>query len=218
VYTPRDNYFPSVPEVDEEEQRERSIRSREANDRRAVGRARDHAKETDCRVWVSATFDDLHIDLDTVAESRRFLSRLSKQYQRQTGKSFHYVCVVAVHDARKHLHALMSSDIDPQLIRDSWEYGAEVDITLIEEAQIEEKVGYMFTNVASERAIHGRFLRSRGGRGQTLDIPVNDFHEGREVLQDLIYPEIPRLRSAQPFGGHPRVTFQFPSIRDTERN
>jgi len=80
-----------------------------------------------------------------------------------------------------------------------------------------EKVGYMLKNVASERATYGRFLRSRGGRGETLTIPVDDFQDGREVLEDIVYPEVPRVVSAKPFGGHPRVSFRFPSIRRDEQ-
>jgi len=217
VYTPRENYFAPVTEVSESAQRERSRRSREANDRRAVVSARDHAVETDCRMWVTLTFDDFHIDLDPVVEARNYLADISNAYHQQTGKPFHYLGVVAFYDARNHLHVLFPADIDPLLVRESWIYGSEAKVGLIDESIIEKKVRYMMKNVATERATYGRFLRSRGGRGETLTIPVDDFEEGREVLKDIVHPVIPRVVSAQPFGGHPRVTFRFPSIRAEEQ-
>ena len=217
VFTPRDQYFAPLEEVPALEQLERSKRSREANNRRAVVRARDHVKETDCRIWVSATFDDLHIDLDPVAESREYLARLAKEHQRETGEHLHYLGVVASHDARNHLHVLLSADVDPQLVREQWRCGSEMAVTLLDEDLVEEKVGYMHKNIVSERATYGRFLRSRGGRGETLMIPVNDFDEARAVLEDIVYPIIPRLISAQPFGGHPRMNFRFSSIRLDEQ-
>ena len=217
VYTPRESYFIPVAEVNEAEQRERSRRSREANDRRAVVRARDHVVETDCRMWVTLTFDDFHIDLDPVVETRNYLEEISNAYHQQTGKPFHYLGVIAFYNARNHLHILFPADIDPRLVRESWIYGSEVRVGLIDESVVEQKVRYMMKNVATERATYGRFLRSRGGRGEILTIPVDDFEEGREVLKDIVHPVVPRVVSAQPFGGHPRVTFRFPSIRRDEQ-
>lgn len=67
----------------------------------------------------------------------------------------------------------------------------------------------MAKNVAAGRASRSRFLRSRGGGCEVIDLPVKDFSEARELLTDLVSPQTPQLLSAQPFGGHPRLTFRF---------
>ena len=108
-----------------------------------------------------------------------------------------------------HVHGLFSANLDPELIREFWPYGAIDEIVEIPEELIEEKVGYMADNIQQGRISHSRFFRSRGPREEKLVIPVESVEEAREGLADMIAPHKPSLRTAQPFGDNPRVTFRF---------
>ena len=209
VHRPRQTYFPPVPEVSDEEQHERSARSEEANLRKAALSVRDHLVSEDCRLWVHLTVDDLHLGQLTPVSMSDFMNKLSRAHKKKTGEHFHYGAVIGTHGRGPHVHGLFSTNLDPELIRELWPYGAVDKIVEIPEELIEEKVGYMADNIQQGRISHSRFFRSRGPREEKLVIPVESIEEAREGLADMIAPHKPSLRTAQPFGDNPRVTFRF---------
>lgn len=209
VHRPRQTYFPPVPEVSDEEQRERSARSEEANLRKAALSVRDHLVAEDCRLWVHLTVDDLHLGQLTPVSMSDFMNKLSRAHKKKTGEHLYYGAVIGTHGRGPHVHGLFSANLDPELIRELWPYGAIDEIVEIPEELIEEKVGYMADNIRQGRISHSRFLRSRGPRQEKLVIPVESVEEAREGLADMIAPHRPSIRTAQPFGDNPRVTFRF---------
>ena len=214
VHRPRQNYFSPVPEVSDEEQRERSARSEEANLRKAALSVRDHLVAEDCRLWVGLTVDDLHLGQLTPASMSDFTNKLSRAHKKKTGEHLYYGAVIGIHGRGPHVHGLFSTNLDPDLIRELWPYGAIDEVVEISEELIEEKVGYMADNIRQGRMSHSRFFRSRGSRQEKLVIPVDSVEEAREGLADLIAPHRPSIRTAQPFGENPRITFQFKPQRE----
>lgn len=216
VSRPRGSYFTPRPALTPAEQEERSARSRAANRRRAFREAADYAIEMDCRLWITLTFDDQHDDFVAKDECGGYLQRVARAYKKQTGKNFHYRGVVATHGGRPHLHALVSVDADPDLLREKWRYGAIDFITEIDADEVEGKVRYMLRNIEGGRKTYARFLGSRGERTEILVAPVNDFDEAREVLRDIIHPHEPVIVYSQPFGVRQRMGFKFPPQRRAE--
>lgn len=214
IHRRRANYFPSVPEVREEEQTERSVRSEEANLRKATIRAVDVARSEDCALWVTLTVDDLHEGQLSPKEVSSYFAKVSRKHRRRTGEHLHYVGVIGTHGNRTHVHALLSRDTDRVVVRDAWPFGAEAEIIEIQDDMIEAKVRYMANNIRDFRLSVGRFFRSRGARSEKLVMPVESVEEAREQLVDLIGPDQPRLVSAQPFGGNPRYSFRFTPLRE----
>jgi hypothetical protein len=209
VHRPRSTYFPPVPEVDEDEQRVRSTRSDEANLRKATLSVRDLLVAEDCRLWVGLTADDQHLGQLTPKSMSDFTNKLSRAHKKKTGEHLHYGAVIGTHGRGPHVHGLFSTNLDPDLIRELWPYGAVDEIVEIPEELIEEKVGYMADNIRQGRISHSRYFRSRGSRQEKLVIPVESVEEAREGLADMIAPNRPSIRTAQPFGDNPRVTFRF---------
>jgi len=218
IYRERSNYFPAVDlNATDEEKIERGIRSKEANLRSATRRATDEALENDCTTWVTLTFDDEHRSDDPAGEYRAALRRLSERYKRKTGKPLKHVAVIGISPAgREHIHALFSSDVDPQDIREVWQNGHDLKIEVIATDEIEEKVGYMAKHVRQERVTLERFIRSRTPQAEVIHIPIKDIEEGRQVLMDEIHPHKPRLVRSNLFGVAMNVAYRFPPIRNDE--
>jgi hypothetical protein len=218
IYRSRNRYFaPLDASLTPEEAQERNQRSRDANARKAFRSAADEAVSTCCLVWTTLTFDDQHRTKDPQGVFEGFKRRLRERYERKTGKALKYVAVVA-HDeqGREHAHALFSHDVDPHDIQESWNHGQVNKITTIEESEIEEKVGYMAKNIKHGRVTIGRFIRSRTEHEPVEEVPVDDAYEAREVLEDLIYPHVPRVVQTRLFGRHTNISFRFPPIRNEE--
>lgn len=210
----REQYFMPVPSVDEEEQCERSQRTEEANFRKARIKARDLAVAEGCGLWVGLTVDDLHHGELTPEYLSKYLHRLSRKYRRLTGKHLHYVAVIGSHGRGPHVHALLSQDIDPDIVRDLWHLGDVDEITVIPQDMIEEKINYMGNNIIDHRISRHRFFRSRGSVNNKIVIPVDSFEDARNSLFDYTNPEYPRVVSAQPFGDNPRIAFRFKPVQD----
>lgn len=208
----RARYFEGQPEVTDEEQADRSIRSNEANARAAARIAADHAIAADCGLWITMTFADPIQEQDAVTAIFGFLDRLARKYRRSQRKPFHYVAIVDVSQSRPHLHGLLTRDVETQMIHDLWRYGSIQTIEEIPRDQIERKVNYMKDRVRFNRATKNRFLRSRGLVSDQLLTEVTDFEEARDVLNEQIAPRTARIVSAQPFGGSPRLVFRFDPI------
>ncbi len=218
IYCSRNRYFaPLDASLTPEEAQERNQRSRDANARKAFRSAADEAVNTRCLVWTTLTFDDQHRTKDPQGIFEGFKRRLRERYERKTGKALKYVAVIA-HDEknREHVHALLSHDVDIQDIQESWNHGHINKITTIEESEIEEKVGYMAKNIKHGRVTIGRFIRSRTEHEPVEEVPVDDAYEAREVLEDLIYPHVPRVVQTRLFGRHTNISFRFPPIRNEE--
>ncbi len=213
VHRPREKYFPPTPEVEPEEQKDRSHRTEEANLRKATSKARDLAVAEDCGLWVTLTVDDLHLGQLTPRVVSNFLTKVSRRHKKQTDTKLHYVGVIGLHGRSPHVHGLFSRGLDPEVIRHLWPYGAVTEIIEIAEEEIEVKVRYMANNIREHRLSHSRFFRSRGAKGQKIVLPVDSVEEARAQLTDLIGPEKPRLMSAQPFGENPRYAFRFKPVR-----
>lgn len=212
----RNRHFKPQPELDDEEQKERTLRSQAANDRRAFREAADYCIEMECRLWITMTFDDQHLNLDPARECGSFLRRTSRKYKKRTGRALHYRGVVASHGGRPHLHALLSADTDVNLIREQWRYGAIDQIIEIDDDEIETKVAYMIKNLEGGRLTYSRFLASRGERSEPLVIPVKNFDDAKETLRDIVTPEEPRVVFSQPFGDRQRIGFRFKPRRGSE--
>ena len=218
IYRSRNRYFaPLDASLTPEEAQERNQRSRDANARKAFRSAADEAVNTRCLVWTTLTFDDQHRTKDPQGVFERFKRRLKERYERKTGKALKYVAVIA-HDEknREHVHALFSHDVDIQDIQESWNHGHINKITKIDESEIEKEVRYMADNIKHGRVTTGRFLRSRTQHEPAEDVPVDDAYEAREVLEDLIYPHVPRVVQTRLFGRHTNISFRFPPIRNEE--
>lgn len=218
IYRSRNRYFaPLDASLTPEEAQERNQRSRDANARKAFRSAADEAVNTRCLVWTTLTFDDQHRTKDPQGVFERFKRRLKERYERKTGKALKYVAVIA-HDEknREHVHALFSHDVDIQDIQESWNHGHINKITKIDESEIEKEVRYMADNIKHGRVTTGRFLRSRTQHEPDEDVPVDDAYEAREVLEDLIYPHVPRVVQTRLFGRHTNISFRFPPIRNEE--
>lgn len=213
VHRPREKYFPPIPEVEPEEQKDRSRRTEEANLRKATSKARDLALAEDCGLWVTLTEDELHQGELTPESVSKFLTKVARKYKRSTGQHLHYVGVIGTHGHGLHVHALFSRDLDPDILRDAWPFGAEAKIVEIPEDEIETKVRYMAKNIRDHRLSHSRFFRSRGAKAEKIVLPVASVEEARAQLEDLIGPDRPRLMSAQPFGENPRYAFRFRPVR-----
>jgi hypothetical protein len=214
LHRPRANYFPPVPEVEEQEQKERSSRTEEANFRKAKLKVRDLAVSEDCALWVNLTVDDLHEGQLTPESVSNFLHDLSRQHKQQTGHHLHYVAVIGTHGRGPHLHGLFSRDLDPEIVKETWPYGSVNHIVEIPEDDIEETVSYMAGNIRNNRFTHGRFLRSRGSKSEKIVVPVESVYEARDGLADMISPDKPQLRSARPFGDNPHFSFRFKPQRN----
>lgn len=208
ISTPRSNTFRELSELDPPAQLERSKRSKAANDRRAARRAADHAIHSRCNWWITATFDNEHLHLDSVAEKDRFLGALEVARRQRGLPKLSYVGVIATIDCRQHVHLLISRDSDESEIRRLWTAGFISVKRLGGKSDIVEKVRYMLKNLKSGRVTSGRFFRSRGNVPCNR-YPVKDRRQAQDTLSDVIYPRVARLTSAQPFGGNPRVTFEF---------
>jgi hypothetical protein len=102
--------------------------------------------------------------------------------------------------------------VDLEKLQEAWEHGHIQSAEVIPRQKIEEKIGYMAKRVKVNRVSHARFIRSRRLRIEQTSIPVASFDHARDTLADQIAPEKPRVVSAQPFGGHPRITFRFTPI------
>ena len=218
IYRQRDKYFaPLDASLTPEEAQERSQRTKEANGRKAYRAAADEAVSARCLVWTTLTFDDQHRTKDPQGVFRSSVRRLRERYERKTGKALKYVAVVA-HDeqGREHAHALFSHDVDPHDIQESWNHGHIHEITMIEESEIEEKVGYMAKNIKHGRVTIGRFIRSRTEHEPAEDIPIDDVDDAREILEERISPYTPRLVQTRLFGRHTNISFRFPPIRNEE--
>jgi hypothetical protein len=218
IYRLRERYFVTFNETPTPaEALERSQRSEEANARKARRSAADEALRSSCRTWTTLTFDDAHRTDRPQTAFRSFLRRLRERYERKTGKPLKYVAVIA-HDeyGREHAHLLLSHDVEPQDIQESWNHGHISDITTIEESEIEEKVGYMAKNIKYGRVTFARFIRSRTQHDPGELIPVDDVCDARKTLEDLIHPHIPRVVQSRLFGFFTSVSFRFPPIPNEE--
>jgi hypothetical protein len=192
-----------------------SERGQAANRRRAVRRAADHALASNCTLWVTLTFDDQHRTDDPRGEWERYSRRLAYHHKKDTGRPLQYVGVISAGpDNREHVHVLLSHDIDPDLVREQWPNGHQVDIQEIPVEDIEPRVHYMAHNVDMSRVTFARFIRSRSSGIEIEDIPVDGIEHGRQVLEDLVQPTRVRLERAQPFGSQPGARFRFDPIRD----
>jgi len=213
VHVPRENYFPPVHELDPEEQLQRSMRTSDANLRKAITRARDLAVAEDCGLWATLTVDDLHEGQVSPKAVSKVMNAVSRKYRRQTGQHLHYVAVIGTHGRGPHVHVLFSRDLDPDTVREIWPFGSIAEIVEIPEDEIETKVRYMADNIREHRVSHGRFMRSRGGRLDRIVLPVASVEEARAQLIDLIGPDRPTLIAAQPFGVNPHYSFRFKPVR-----
>jgi len=214
TYRPRASYFAPVPELEPEEQAERSRRSQEANDRRAVRRAADFCIEHRCFAWVTLTFDDLHLDCDPVTEVRDYLAAISRRHREATDEYLEYRAVVADHDGRPHLHGLLSQNVDFEILRDEWGNGAIDNFEIVARDDVEGTVRYMMKNVAERRLTPHRFLCSKGGLEAPIVAPTTGVYHARSIITDVVYPSPVHITSACLFGGNPRVTYRFEPIED----
>jgi len=216
VSRPRSKYFGATQPLSEAEQLERSRRSSEANRRAATRSAADHAIAADCGTWVTLTFDH-EITWDEAAEhSRRYLDGVVRDHRRRIGSQCHYVAIVDVTQSRPHLHAVLSRGVDRERIEGLWTHGAVRSVEEIHRDAIEQKVRYMSKRIKNVRATPQRFLRSRGFRITEETSRVSNLEEARDILADRVAPHVPRLSSAQPFGGHPRITFRFQPLSPSD--
>jgi hypothetical protein len=218
IFRSRPEYFaPSDNPLTPEEAEARRKRGEEANYRKAYRAAADEAMASNCLTWVTLTFDDQHRSNDPQKDFERFKRRLRERYKRKTGKSLKYVAIVGFSPTgREHIHSLWSHDVDPDDIRECWRNGHVDEISLIEHEEIEIKVGYMGNHIRDGRVSFGRFLHSRSANDPDELIPVRDIDEGRQVLEDLVYPHHVRVVQSRLFGEFTRVTFRFPPIRDDD--
>lgn len=215
VSRPRQSYFGEPTAVPPEEQAERTRRSREANARSAARSAADHAIAADCGFWATYTFAAPILWEEAAKASQEFLKAASRQHSIATGDHLYYVGVVDVSQTQPHLHVLMSRSTDQEMLREMWTHGVVESVALIPTEMIEQKVNYMKNRVLHVRATPSRFLRTRGlDLGVTRE-GVSDFEHARDVLRDQIAPVSPRVVSAQPFGGNPRLGFRFTPLRPT---
>jgi hypothetical protein len=76
----------------------------------------------------------------------------------------------------------------------------------------------MGDHVRDGRVTFGRFLHSRSGADSDELIPVRDVDEGRQLLEDLVYPHQVRVVESRLFGQFTRLTFRFPPIRDDDES
>jgi hypothetical protein len=212
-HRPRAKYFEPVEPLDAANQEERTKRSRAANQRRAVTRASDHAVATNCRLFLTGTFDNDHVEVDPVEAARSYLEAVAREHQRTTGRKLHYVAVVGTEGVRQHMHAIVSADADHEILTQAWIHGYLDGPRLVAEDEIRRTVRYMGKNVEHGRTTYARFLRSRGGGGEVIRVNVRDVEDGRETLKDIIHPAIPVLVNARIFSSTPRVSFEFPPIR-----
>ena len=211
----RQSYFVEPTEVSPEEQAKRSRRSREANARSAARSAADHAIAADCGLWATFTFAGPISWEQAAIASREFLSEASRRHSSTTGDRLYYVGVVDVSQAQPHLHILMSRSADGETLRELWTHGIVESVALIPSELIEQKVNYMKNRVLEVRATRSRFLRTRGLDLGIIQEDVSDFEQARNVLRDQIAPVTPRVVSAQPFGGNPRLGFRFTPLGPT---
>lgn len=220
IFRSRLKYFaPIDSSLTPEEAEERRKRGEEANHRKAYRAAADEAMATNCLQWVTLTFDDQHRSNDPQQEFEAFKRRLRERYKRKIGKSLKYVAVIGFSPAgREHIHSLWSHDVDPDDIRECWRDGHVDEISLIDHDEIEIKVGYMGDHVRDGRVTFGRFLHSRSGVNSDELIPVRDVYEGRQLLEDLVYPHQVRVVQSRLFGQFTRLTFRFPPIRNDDES
>lgn len=214
TYRPRASYFDQVPELEPEEQAERSRRSQEANDRRAIRRASDFCIEHKCFAWVTLTFDDLHLDCDPVTEVRDYLATISRRHLAETDEYLEYRAVVADHDGRPHLHGLLSQNVDFEMLRDEWGNGVIDNFEIVARDDVEGRVRYMMNNVVEHRLTPHRFLCSKGGLEAPIVAPTTGIYQARSIITDVVYPNPVYVTSACLFGGNPRVTYRFDPIED----
>ena len=209
VSKPRVRYFEPVGPLSLEDQQERTRRSHEANARKAARKAADHAIAADCGIWATFTFAEAISAEGALEVSGGFLSDFARRQRSMSGDPCHYVAIVDISQGRPHIHALISRSVDPEQLKDAWEHGHIQSVELIPRNKIEEKVGYMAKRVRANRVTHARFLRSRRLKIDQHSTPVKDFRHARDTLADQIAPQVPRINSALPVGGHPRITFRF---------
>lgn len=208
----RSKYFDFREPLSEEEQRERSRRSSEANLRAATRRAADHAVAADCGTWLTLTFDR-EVTWDEAAEhARQYLDTVARDHRKRRGAPCHYAAIVDVSQSNPHLHAVLSRGVEMERVIGFWRHGAVETIEEIHRDLVEQKIRYMSSRVKYVRATRQRFLRSRGLRIVKELNPVANLDDARDMLADRIAPQTPRLTSAQPFGGYPRITFRFQPI------
>lgn len=208
----RSKYFDLREPLSEEEQRERSRRSSEANLRAATRSAADHAVAADCGTWLTLTFDR-EVTWDEAAEhARKYLDTVARDHRKRRGAPCHYVAIVDVSQSHPHLHAVLSRGVEMERVKWFWRHGAVETFEEIHRDLVEQKIRYMSSRVKYARATRQRFLRSRGLRIVKELNPVANLDDARDTLADRIAPQTPRLTSAQPFGGYPRVTFRFQPI------
>jgi hypothetical protein len=218
IFRSRAKYFaPSDKPLTPEEAEDRRKRGEEANHRKAYRAAADEAMASNCRIWATLTFDDQHRSNNPQEDFEAFKRRLRERYKRKTGKSLKYVAVIGFSPSgREHIHSLWSHDVDPDDVRECWRNGCIDEISLIEHEEIETKVGYMGDHIRDGRVSFGRFLRSRSGCDPDELIPVRDVEEGRQVLEDLVYPHQVRVVQSRLFGQFTRLTFRFQPIQDED--
>ena len=220
IFRSRPQYFVlSDDPVTPEEAEARRKRGEEGNYRKACRAAADEAMATNCLVWATLTFDDQHRSNDPQREFEAFKRRLRERYKRKTGKSLSYVAVIGISPTgREHVHSLWSHDVDLDDVRECWRDGHVDEIWLIDHEEIETKVGYMGDHVRDGRVTFGRFLHSRSDADPDELIPVRDISEGRQLLEDLVYPHHVRVMQSRLFGQFTRLTFRFPPIRDDDES
>ena len=211
----RQSYFGEPTKVSPEEQAERSRRSLEANARSAARSAADHAIAADCGLWATFTFAGPVSWEQAAKASREFLGEASRHHSSTTGDHLYYVGVVDVSQAQPHLHVIMSRSADRETLRELWTHGTVESVALIPSELIEQKINYMKNRVLEVRATPSRFLRTRGLDLGITQEDVSDFEQARDVLRDQIAPVSPRVVSAQPFGGNPRLGFRFTPLSPT---
>jgi hypothetical protein len=218
IFRERAQYFVlSDDPVTPEEADARHQRGEEANHRKACRAAADEAMAGNCNLWATLTFDDQHRSVDPQEQFEAYKRRLRERYKRQTGNALKYVAVIGFSESgREHVHMLMSDDVDPDDVRECWPYGHIDEIWLIEHEEIETKIGYMGDHVRDGRVTFGRFLRSRSSYDPDELIPIRDVAEGREILEELVFPHRVRIVQSRLFGQFTRINYRFFPIRDDE--
>ena len=211
--THRPRRFAAVPPVDQEQQLERSRRSRQANDRRAFRKAADRAIATNCRTWITLSVRTEHLELDLTDARKKFLKSIRKVHSQTSQSRLAYVGAQVTEDGRPHIHLVISGEFNADEVRECWPYGY-VHVQRISNLQIEQKVGYMIKNQSNGRSTHSRLFTSRGANLEREEIPVVDLEDARDQLRDRITPQEPRLVNASLFGGFPRASFRFDPIRE----
>lgn len=202
-----------VEQLPPEEQELRSQRTREANDRRAVRRAADHAMESVCTVLLVGILNEQDDGGCAVEEAQRFGHRLSDAQLALTGLRCRYVGVVVRRGLLFELHMLVSSDVSVELASQCWQGSHDLSIGSIDRDEIEGAVFDLAELDGGERLGSHRFIRTRGPRPQVETVEVSGIDDAREALRERIAPQEPRLVSAQPFGRNPRATFRFTPIK-----